>query len=112
MLAALVNRKFTHVVRHIIPGRGWIADDEYKRVCEVEESLNTSVYSAGLNKKPPAPPPDSKPIKGAPNAAEEGLDEFYERAEVGGEGDGAAEGVKASTKQDGAGKKKKGKKKK
>lgn len=53
-LAALVNRKFVHVVRHIMPGRGWLADIEYGRVCEVEETLNTSFYSSGLNKQSPA----------------------------------------------------------
>lgn len=29
--AALVNRKFVHIVRHIMPGAGWIADIEYAR---------------------------------------------------------------------------------
>lgn len=68
MLAALVNRKFVHIVRHIIPGRGWIADVEYDRVCEVEETLDTKIFSAELNKKPPlqvqAEKEEKKAIKG------------------------------------------------
>lgn len=111
MLAALVNRKFVHVVRHIIPGRGWTADVEYERVCEVEETLNTSVYSAGLNKKPPAPPLDSKSLKSGADADEQGVDEFYERTDASGNGDAQAE-ARADAKQEGAGKKRKNKKKK
>eukprot|EP00038_Savillea_parva_P030326 m.77044 g.77044 ORF g.77044 m.77044 type:complete len:148 (-) comp9112_c0_seq2:536-979(-) len=53
ILAATVNRKFVHIIRHIIPGRGWTADVEYDRVLEVEKTIDTTYFSKGLNEKPP-----------------------------------------------------------
>lgn len=51
-LAALINRKFVHVVRHIMPHAGWTADVEYERIVEVETTiLGSSEFSNGLNDK-------------------------------------------------------------
>merc|ERR1712194_980440 len=48
-LAALINRKFAHVVRHIMPHAGWTADVEYERILEMETaSLSSSEFSDGL----------------------------------------------------------------
>eukprot|EP00041_Stephanoeca_diplocostata_P022628 m.541867 g.541867 ORF g.541867 m.541867 type:complete len:521 (-) comp22113_c1_seq6:1378-2940(-) len=50
--AALLNRKFTHIVRHIMPGAGWTADVEYERVLELEKDGlqgRTTMYSALLD---------------------------------------------------------------
>jgi len=48
-LAALINRKFTHVIRNIMPHAGWTADVEYDRIVEIEEAtLKTSDFSKGL----------------------------------------------------------------
>lgn len=54
-LAAFVNRKFAHVVGHIMPHAGWTADIEYERVLELESAtLETSEFSNGLGDKPMA----------------------------------------------------------
>eukprot|EP00040_Diaphanoeca_grandis_P016807 m.87146 g.87146 ORF g.87146 m.87146 type:complete len:477 (+) comp26038_c0_seq2:401-1831(+) len=48
-LAALINRKFVHIVRHIMPGAGWTADIEFERIVEIEtETLKTSAFSIDL----------------------------------------------------------------
>ena len=59
-LAALVNRKFTHIVRHIMPGAGWTADVEYDRIREIEAAAlgGTAVFSNGVDTITlPKPPP-------------------------------------------------------
>lgn len=49
-LAAIVNRKFAHVVRHVMPHAGWTADIEYERILEMETtSLASSEFSKGLS---------------------------------------------------------------
>mmetsp|Transcript_543 Transcript_543/g.1580 ORF Transcript_543/g.1580 Transcript_543/m.1580 type:complete len:539 (+) Transcript_543:100-1716(+) len=53
VFAAIVNRKFVHIIRHIIPGRGWLADAEYDRVCELDNALQTTFFRTDLDKKPP-----------------------------------------------------------
>eukprot|EP00440_Ansanella_granifera_P020632 gb/GFBE01022404.1/.p1 GENE.gb/GFBE01022404.1/~~gb/GFBE01022404.1/.p1 ORF type:complete len:472 (+),score=116.99 gb/GFBE01022404.1/:1-1416(+) len=37
-LAALLNRKFTHIVKHIMPHAGWTAEIEHERVLEIEST--------------------------------------------------------------------------
>ncbi|CAK0848147.1 unnamed protein product [Prorocentrum cordatum] len=51
-LSALINRKFVHVVRHLMPGAGWTADVEYDRIVEMEAQLSCSDFSAGLGAGP------------------------------------------------------------
>lgn len=68
-LAALINRKFVHIVRHIMPGAGWTADVEFDRVVEIESKTlkATTVFSIGLDDLTPkqlrqkGKPPKSKP---------------------------------------------------
>merc|ERR1719201_2422676 len=36
-LAAVVNRKFVHVVSHVMPERGWTCEVELERVLEMEK---------------------------------------------------------------------------
>merc|ERR1719264_588837 len=70
-LAAVLNRKFVHVVRHIMPGAGWTADVEYDRVVEMEAAtLESSAWSAGLNEKPVDPKAPKK--KGKPSKSDKG----------------------------------------
>merc|ERR1712008_431011 len=53
-LAALLNRRLVHVVRHIMPGAGWTADVEYDRIVEIETvtQFSSAVFSAGLSNTP------------------------------------------------------------
>merc|ERR1719498_173933 len=67
-LAALLNRKFVHIIRHIMPHAGWTADVEYDRIVEVEKTtLASSEFSTGLrdnsvhNPNPKAAPVADKP---------------------------------------------------
>eukprot|EP00930_Biecheleria_cincta_P064631 TRINITY_DN50247_c0_g1_i1.p1 TRINITY_DN50247_c0_g1~~TRINITY_DN50247_c0_g1_i1.p1 ORF type:complete len:457 (+),score=114.62 TRINITY_DN50247_c0_g1_i1:142-1512(+) len=41
-LAALLNRKFAHVVRDIMPNAGWTADVEHERALEMEALVSSS----------------------------------------------------------------------
>merc|ERR1719282_2203148 len=53
-LAAILNRRFTHIIRHIMPHAGWTADIEYDRILEIEkETLGTSEFSNGIASKHP-----------------------------------------------------------
>lgn len=73
-LSALINRKFVHVVRHIMPGVGWTADVEYDRIVEMEAQLSCSDFSSGLGAGPTAKPkkkpkrPDGEAEEGPPAA--------------------------------------------
>merc|ERR1711862_628286 len=51
-LAAIINRKFVHVVSHIMPQRGWTCEIELERIFEMEKTtLDSSEYSDGLAEK-------------------------------------------------------------
>lgn len=41
-LAALLNRKFAHVIRNIMPNAGWTADVEHERALEMEALVRSS----------------------------------------------------------------------
>lgn len=51
-LSAIINRKFVHVVSHIMPQRGWTCEIELERIFEMEKTtLDSSEYSDGLAEK-------------------------------------------------------------
>jgi hypothetical protein len=115
ILAAIVNRKFVHIIRHIIPGRGWLADIEYDRVCELDAALGTNFYAAGLNKKPPLQIQAEKEEKKAEQRAIKGKkSKGGTPAEAAVDESAGEESAAAQPKQtqSGGSKKKKGKKKK
>merc|ERR1712054_658854 len=60
-LSAVVNRKFVHIISHVMPQRGWTCEVEYERVLELEKSaLDTSEFSNGLREKTSASNADAK----------------------------------------------------
>lgn len=62
-LAALINKKFAHVVMHIMPHAGWTAQVEYERILEIEKCTlgASSEFSNGLGSKPDGSNSKSKP---------------------------------------------------
>lgn len=52
-LAALLNRKFAHVVRDIMPNAGWTADVEHERALEMEALMLSSPKVSDEEQQPP-----------------------------------------------------------